>query len=125
MIDHGLPVYVALEPVDMRLGSERQEQWYASACVPSRGLARCSSWAARTIDEGAWDVTGVIVVHKKLDAGRFSCPEPRARASTAWCGNDAASVALVPQGLRLARQCEFSTSVYIDGKGLTRVDTGS
>ena len=23
MIDHGLPVYVALEPVDMRLGSER------------------------------------------------------------------------------------------------------
>lgn len=24
MIDHGLPVYVSLEPVDMRLGSERK-----------------------------------------------------------------------------------------------------
>ena len=23
MISHGLPIYVALEPVDMRLGSER------------------------------------------------------------------------------------------------------
>lgn len=35
MISHGLPVYVGLEPVDMRIGAERLGALVRSGCEPS------------------------------------------------------------------------------------------
>ena len=74
MIAHGLPIYVALEPVDMRLGSER-----LGALVRDRMRAEPRSRAlfvfvgkrGHSMKVLTWDGTGVIVVHKKLDVGRF------------------------------------------------------
>lgn len=42
VIAHGLPIYVALEPVDMRLGSERLGALCESGCALSRARERCS-----------------------------------------------------------------------------------
>jgi transposase len=77
MIAHGLPIYVALEPVDMRLGSER-----LGALVRDRMRAEPRSRAlfvfvgkrGHSMKVLTWDGTGVIVVHKKLDSGRFELP---------------------------------------------------
>lgn len=79
MIAHGLPIYVALEPVDMRLGSER-----LGALVRDRMRAEPRSRAlfvfvgkrGHSMKVLTWDGTGTIVVHKKLEAGRFELPRP-------------------------------------------------
>ena len=77
MIAHGLPIYMALEPVDMRLGAER-----LGALVRDRMRAEPRSRAlfvfvgkrGHSMKILTWDGTGTIVVHKKLDAGRFELP---------------------------------------------------
>lgn len=79
MIDHGLPIYVALEPVDMRYGYERlgamvRERMQAEP--RSRALFVFVSKRGHTMKVLTWDGTGVIVVHKKLDAGKFELPRP-------------------------------------------------
>lgn len=79
MIAHGLPIYVALEPVDMRLGAER-----LGALIRERMRAepRCRALFVFVGKRGhsmkvlTWDGTGTIVVHKKLDAGKFELPRP-------------------------------------------------
>jgi transposase len=71
MIAHGLPIYVALEPVDMRLGSER-----LGALVRERMRAEPRSLALFSMKVLTWGGTGTIVVHKKLGAGRFELPRP-------------------------------------------------
>ena len=77
MIAHGLPIYVALEPVDMRLGAERlgglvRERMRAEP--RSRALFVFVGKRGHTMKVLTWDGTGTIVVHKKLDAGRFELP---------------------------------------------------
>ena len=79
MIAHGLPIYVALEPVDMRLGAERlgalvRERMRAEP--RSRALFVFVGKRGHTMKVLTWDGTGTIVVHKKLDAGRFDLPRP-------------------------------------------------
>ena len=77
MIAHGLPIYMALEPVDMRLGAER-----LGALVRERMRAEPRSRAmfvfvgkrGHSMKILTWDGSGTIVVHKKLDAGRFELP---------------------------------------------------
>ena len=76
MIAHGLPIYVALEPVDMRLGYERlggivRERMQAEP--RSRALFVFVGKRGHTMKVLTWDGTGAIVIHKKLDAGRFEC----------------------------------------------------
>ena len=79
MIAHGLPIYVALEPVDMRLGYER-----LGGIVRDRMQAEPRSQAlfvfvgkrGHTMKVLTWDGTGAIVIHKKLDAGPFELPRP-------------------------------------------------
>ncbi|MEY2933338.1 MAG: hypothetical protein RL033_4087 [Pseudomonadota bacterium] len=73
MIAHGLPVYVALEPVDMRFGYERlggiaRERMHAKP--RSRALFVFVGQRRLTMKVLTWDGTGVVLVHKKLDAGR-------------------------------------------------------
>jgi transposase len=71
---HGLPIYVALEPVDMRLGSEG-----LGALVREKMRMEPRSRApfvfvgkrGHSMKCLTWDGTGTIVVHKKLDGGRF------------------------------------------------------
>lgn len=77
MIAHGLPIYVALDPVDMRLGSERlgavvRERMKAEP--RSRALFVFVGKRGHTMKVLTWDGTGTIVIHKKLDAGRFELP---------------------------------------------------
>ncbi|MBK7537780.1 MAG: IS66 family insertion sequence element accessory protein TnpB [Myxococcales bacterium] len=77
MISHGLPIYVALEPVDMRLGAERlggmvREKMRAEP--RSRALFVFVGKRGHTMKVLTWDGTGTIVIHKKLDAGRFELP---------------------------------------------------
>jgi transposase len=77
VIAHGLPIYVALEPVDMRMGWERlgglvREKMRAEP--RSRALFVFVGKRGQTMKVLTWDGTGVIVVHKKLDAGKFELP---------------------------------------------------
>jgi transposase len=77
VIAHGLQIYVALEPVDMRLGSERlgalvRERMRAEP--RSRALFAFVSKRGYSMKVLTWDGTGTIVIHKKLDAGRFELP---------------------------------------------------
>jgi transposase len=77
VIAHGLPIYVALEPVDMRLGAERlgglvREKMRAEP--RSRALFVFVGKRGHTMKVLTWDGSGTIVIHKKLDAGRFELP---------------------------------------------------
>jgi transposase len=81
VIAHGLPIYVALEPVDMRLGAERlgamvREKMQAEP--RSRALFVFVGKRGHTMKVLTWDGTGTIVIHKKLDAGRFELPRATA-----------------------------------------------
>ncbi len=78
MIAHGLPVYVALEPVDMRMGYERlgglvRERMRAEP--RSRALFVFVGKRGHTMKVLTWDGTGVITIHKRLDAGKFELPK--------------------------------------------------
>lgn len=77
MIAQGLPIYVALEPVDMRLGSERlgalvRERMRAEP--RTRALFAFVGKRGHSMKVLTWDGTGTIVIHKKPDAGRFELP---------------------------------------------------
>lgn len=79
MIAHGLPIYVSLDRVDMRLGAERlgalvRERMRAEP--RSRALFVFVGKSGYSMKVLTWDGTGTIVVHKKLDAGRFELPRP-------------------------------------------------
>jgi transposase len=78
MIGQGLPIYVALEPVDMRFGYERlgglvREKMQAEP--RSKALFVFVGKRAHSMKVLTWDGTGAIVVHKKLDAGKFELPK--------------------------------------------------
>lgn len=78
MIAHGIPIYVALEPVDMRLGFERlggivREKMQAEP--RARALFVFVGKRGQSMKVLTWDGTGVIVIHKKLDAGKFELPK--------------------------------------------------
>ena len=78
MISQGLPIYVALEPVDMRMGYERLGGlvWERMRAEPrSKALFVFVGKRGHTMKVLTWDGTGVIVVHKKLDAGKFEMPK--------------------------------------------------
>jgi transposase len=77
VIAAGIPVFVALEPVDMRFGYERlggivRERMQAEP--RSRALFVFVGKRGHTMKVLTWDGTGTIVVHKKLDSGKFELP---------------------------------------------------
>jgi len=77
VIAQGLPIYVALQPVDMRFGYERlgglvREKMQAEP--RSRALFVFVGKRGHTMKVLTWDGTGAIVIHKKLDAGKFELP---------------------------------------------------
>ena len=79
MIPQGLAIYMALEPVDMRLGFERlgaivRERMRMEP--RTRALFAFAGKRGHTMKVLTWDGTGVVLVHKKLDAGKFELPRP-------------------------------------------------
>jgi len=79
VISQGLPIYVALEPVDMRMGYERlgglvRECMHAEP--RSKALFVFVGKRRHTMKVLTWDGTGAIIVRKKLDAGKFELPKP-------------------------------------------------
>jgi transposase len=77
VIAQGLPIYVALEPVDMRMGAERlgalvRERMRAEP--RSRALFAFVGKSGHSMKVLTWDGTGTIVIHKKLDTGKFELP---------------------------------------------------
>jgi transposase len=77
VIGHGLPIYVALEAVDMRFGSERLGALVRGtmhAEPRTRALFVFVGKRGNSMKVLTWDGTGTIVIHKKLDAGRFELP---------------------------------------------------
>lgn len=79
MIAQGLPIYLALEPVDMRLGYERLGGMVRERMQReprSKALFAFVSKRGHTMKILTWDGTGVVVIHKKLDAGKFELPKP-------------------------------------------------
>jgi len=90
VISHGLPICVALEPVDMRLGFEllgglvREKM----ATEPrSRALFVFVGKRGLTMKVSTWDGTGVVLVHKKLDAGKFSLPRATRACRSPACSD--------------------------------------
>jgi transposase len=87
MIPHGMEVYVAIDPIDLRWGFDR-----LAGAVTER-LGRGARSRAMFVFFGRrrtamkvlfFDGTGLCVVYKRLDAGTFRIPEP-ALASDAAC----------------------------------------
>jgi transposase len=79
MISHGLPIYVALEPVDMRWGFERLGGLVRERMglePRARALFVFVGKRGFTMKVLTWDGTGTVLVHKKLDAGKFTMPRP-------------------------------------------------
>jgi transposase len=109
VISHGLPIYVALEPVDMRMGIERlgalvREKMRAEP--RSRALFVFVGKSGHSMKVLTWDGTGTIVVHKKLDAGRFELPRATSPGEQHLVVSDAIfdvihkGVAITPRGAR-------------------------
>lgn len=80
LIPQGVEIFVAVEPVDMRLGFERlggivrermrREPRSKSALFVFFGRRR------RTVKVLGWDGTGAVLWYKCLDAGQFEIPRP-------------------------------------------------
>lgn len=88
MIAHGLPIYVALEPVDMRLGAERLgplvREWM-HAEPRTRALFMFVGKRGQNLEVLTWDGTGTVVVHKSSTPGGSSCRgRPRRGSSICW-----------------------------------------
>jgi transposase len=82
VISHGQPIYIALEPVDMRLGAERlgglvREKMRAEP--RSRALFVFVGKRGHSMKVLTWDGSGTIVVHNQLASHCTSCRSRRGR----------------------------------------------
>lgn len=78
---HSVRIFVAVEPVDMR--KQYDGLWAAAQARlgedPKQGAVFCFTNRERTrLKLLYWDGTGVWVLAKRLEQGRFSWPEPGA-----------------------------------------------
>jgi transposase len=77
VIAQGLPIYVALDPVDMRLSAERLGALVRERMRTeprTRALFAFVGKRGQSMKVLTWDGMGTIVIHKKLDGGRFELP---------------------------------------------------
>jgi transposase len=80
MLPHDVEIFVAVEPIGMRLGFERlgglvrermrREPRSKSALFVFFGRRR------HTVKVLGWDGTGTVLWYKRLDAGQFEIPRP-------------------------------------------------
>jgi len=79
VIPQGVEIFVAIDPVDMRLGFER-----LGAVVRERMKREPRSKALfvffgrrrQTVKILSWDGTGTVLWYKRLDSGLFEIPRP-------------------------------------------------
>lgn len=79
MIPHGVEIYVALDPIDLRWGFDRLCGLVAERLGrPARSGALFVFFGRRRTAAKILfaDRTGVCVFYKRLDAGTFRLPEP-------------------------------------------------
>lgn len=98
MIPHGVEIFVAIAPVDMRLGFERlgglvrermqREPRSKSALFVFFGKSR------RTVKILGWDGTGTVLWYKRLDRGLFEIPRPERDGDASVVVGDAAFEAI-------------------------------
>ena len=79
MIPHGVEIFVALEPVDMRLGFERLGALVRERMKReprSRALFVFFGKRRQSVKVLTWDGTGVVLCYKRLERGLFELPTP-------------------------------------------------
>lgn len=77
MMFGGQPIYIALERVDLRMGSERLGGWVREhmAMEPrSRAQFVFVGKRGHTMKILTWDGTGTVMTIKRLDVGSFELP---------------------------------------------------
>lgn len=75
----GVEIFVAAEPVDMRLGFERLGALVRERMrrePRSRALFVFFGRKRQTVKVLSWDGTGVVLLYKRLDRGLFEVPRP-------------------------------------------------
>ena len=80
MIPQGVEVFVAVEPVDMRLGFERLGGLVRERMgrePRSRALFVFFGRRRQTVKVLSWDGTGTVLWYKRLDRGLAEKPPPR------------------------------------------------
>jgi transposase len=76
VIGQGLPIYVALEPADMRFAYERLGGLVRQRMQSEpRSKALFVGKRGHTMKILTWDGSGTVVIHKRLDAGKFERPK--------------------------------------------------
>jgi len=98
VIPQGVEIFVAVEPVDMRLGFERlgglvrermrREPRSKSALFVFFGKRR------QTVKVLGWDGTGTVLWYKRLDQGVFEIPHPERDGDVSVVVSDAAFEAI-------------------------------
>lgn len=81
MIPQGVEVFVAVEPVDMRLGFERLGGLVRERMArepKSKALFVFFGKRRQTVKVLTWDGTGMVLWYKRLDRGLFEIPAPTA-----------------------------------------------
>lgn len=77
MIPYGVAIYVALEPVDMRLGFDRLGGLVRERMemMPrSKALFVFHARNRQSLKVLFWDGSGMVLCHKRLDHGVFEIP---------------------------------------------------
>jgi transposase len=97
MIPQGVEVFVAVEPVDMRLGFERLGGLVRDRMgrePRSRALFVFFGKRRQTVKVLSWDGTGTVLWYKRLDRGLFEIPRPTATGTTSVVVSEAAFEAI-------------------------------
>jgi transposase len=79
VIPQGVEIFVAVEPVDMRLGFERLGALVRERMrrePRSRALFVFFGRRRQTVKVLSWDGTGTVLWYKRLDRGVFEIPRP-------------------------------------------------
>lgn len=97
MIPQGVEVFVATEPVDMRLGFERlgglvRERMQREP--RSRALFVFFGKRRQSVKILSWDGTGMVLWYKKLDDGLFEIPRPERAGATSVTVSESAFEAI-------------------------------
>jgi transposase len=103
----GIPIYVALEAVDMRMGYDRLSGMVRERMeMNPRGRALFVFVGKRghLMKILTWDGTGDIIISKRLDAGGFEMPRPTMHGQQHVIVSDALFAAIFAGGGAVRRK---------------------
>ena len=98
VVPWGVEIFVATDPVDLRLGIERLGGLVPERMGPGRALIVFVGRRRQSLQVLGWDGTGRVLWTKRLDRGVFELPTARAGSKSVEL-SEAAFVALF-HGLR-------------------------